>query len=142
MLDPAVQFHPAVRSLRRHLASFGLAVALCHLFIQVLVPAALCCQSSAAASRDAFIECCPPGSHPPGLCPLHASAKAKSRDSRNCHARPSADLLDLFVALTSGGVLPAMAAVAAPVGMEAAPAAAAVSFVALSTTPPGPPPRV
>ena len=128
-------------SVRRHLASLGLAVALCHLVIQVLVPAALCCERKSVETRPAVSECCPAGSHPPGLCPMHASSKAKSRDKRDCQARPLVDLHDLFVALNTGGVLPAPAVIAAPVGIESAPFVAHLRTIDLSTAPPGPPPR-
>lgn len=132
-------------SLRRHLASLGLTVVFCHTLMQVLVPAALCCQEplSGTGAKAEWKECCPAGSHPGQVCPMHASrlAKKQAGDS-GCAARPVVDLHDMLMTLSSGGVIPALATLAVPVDSESAPATteAVPSFVA--SIPPGPPPRV
>ena len=83
----------AMASVRRHLASLGLAVLLGHVVMQVLVPAALCCQKPlAAGTRAEAHECCPQGAHPGKVCPMHANRAAKptSPDSDpDCTARAS-----------------------------------------------------
>jgi hypothetical protein len=129
--------------IRRHLASFGLAVAACYLVIQVLVPAAICCQGANAAAR-VQAECCPAGAHPGQLCPMHASSRSKQADGTRseCHAKPSTDLHDLFIALTSGGVMPPHAPkLHAPDTSEPAPATAMLSALQAPARPLGPPPR-
>jgi hypothetical protein len=113
--------------------------------MQVLAPAALCCQmplAGAEAKADAH-DCCPAGSHAGKVCPMHANragAKKKAGDS-DCAARPVFDLHDMLMTLSSGGVMPLLIDVARPVGSESAPivAPARPSFVA--SAPPGPPPR-
>jgi hypothetical protein len=131
-------------SVRRHLASLGLAVVLCHVVMQVLVPAALCCQKPVVSGTRAEAHaCCPMGSHPGKVCPMHGKrgANAKSGDP-DCAARPIVDLHDILMTLSNGGVIPGLVSLAVPVGSESAPVAAppAASFVA--SAPPGPPPRV
>jgi hypothetical protein len=130
--------------LRRHLASLGLAVALCQIVIQVLAPAALCCQMpllGAEAKADAH-ECCPAGSHPGQVCPMHAGRVAgKSAGKSDCAARPVVDLHDMLMTLSSGGVLPSLVHVAQPTGSEATPLVAEVRPSFVASPPPGPPPR-
>jgi hypothetical protein len=129
-------------ALRRHLASLGLAVATCHLVIQILVPVALCCQKPDLAPRAAARDCCPAGAHAGGICPMHASKRAEQPNPENdCQARPLVDLHDLFMALTSGGVVTSLVPLAAPVGSEAAPMTVEPAATPVASVPPGPPPR-
>jgi len=128
-------------ALRRHLASLGLLVASCQLVIQILVPAALCCERFEAAPKAAAKDCCPVGSHSGGICPMHGNrARAASQD--DCQARPLIDLHDIFTSLTVGGVLTAFVPLPEPAGAEAALIAAQPSAALVFSVPPGPPPRV
>ena len=130
-------------SVRRHLASLGLAVVLCHLVMQILVPAALCCQKPiAGGTRAEAHECCPLGSHPGKVCPMHGNRAGKQKTADpDCSARPVIDLHDIFMTLSSGGVIPALVAVAQPVGSESAPAVVQPAASLVASVPPGPPPR-
>jgi hypothetical protein len=135
-------FSVLMSAFRRHLASLGLTVALSHLVIQVLVPAALCCQTPLSTTRAAVADCCPGGSHPGQVCPMHASPNARAESKKaDCHAQPLVDLHDLFVALTSGGVIPSVTSLSAPAGSEPAPRAAGPRSSSIADIPPGPPPR-
>jgi hypothetical protein len=129
--------------LRRHLASLGLAVALCQLVMQVFVPAALCCQKPRSSSRIEATDCCLAGSHPGQVCPMHRASRAVEQQSKDteCHAKPMVDLHDMFVALIAGGILPSVSQLAVPHGSElvARPARAATPDVA--AIPPAHPPR-
>jgi hypothetical protein len=131
-------------SVRRHLASLGLAVVLCHLVMQILVPAALCCQKPiAGGARAEAHECCPLASHPGKVCPMHANRAGKQKAADpDCAARPVIDLHDIFMTLSSGGVIPVLVAVAQPVGSESAPAAVQPAASLVASVPPVPPPRV
>lgn len=131
-------------SLRRHLASLGLAVALCQVVMQVLAPAALCCQmplAGAEAKADAH-DCCPAGSHLGQVCPMQANrlAKKKAGDS-GCAARPVVDLHHMLMTLSSGGVVPLLVELALPIGSESAPLVAEARLSFVVSAPPGPPPR-
>jgi hypothetical protein len=129
-------------SIRRHLASLGLAVVLCQLSIQVLASAALCCQEPlAGGDRAKAHECCPAGSHAGKVCPMHANrAKQKGADP-DCAAKPVVDLHDILMTLSGGGVIPSFVALAGPAGSEAAPLDSTPPRLIVTTVPPGPPPR-
>jgi hypothetical protein len=126
-------------SLRKHLASMGLAVVVCHLSMQVLVAAALCCRMPESAKR----ECCAAGSHPGQVCPMHGSPRAAKSQSGNsdCRAQAPADVHNLYLALSGGGVIPSIARLVQPAGSEEAPPAMLPTDSLVPHTPPGPPPR-
>ena len=69
--------------LRRRLASCALVVMLLQLGLLGVGPLVACCGPDSAAAvagdQSSKVECCPPGSHPPGQCPLHREARDKSR---------------------------------------------------------------
>jgi hypothetical protein len=126
-------------SIRRHLASMGLAVIVCHLGMQVLMAAALCCRTPESVKR----ECCPAGSHPGQVCPMHGGSKAarsQSGDS-DCRAQAPADVHGLYLAFSGGGMIPSMARLAQPIGSEEAPPTRLPADSLVPHTPPGPPPR-
>jgi hypothetical protein len=131
-------------SVRRHLASLGLAVVLCHVVMQVLVPAALCCQKplTTAGSRATAHECCPEGSHSGKVCPMRSQAgqQKKSADP-DCAVQPLVDLHDVLMLLSTGGVVPTLVALARPAGSESAPATVLPAVALVSPVPLGPPPR-
>jgi hypothetical protein len=131
-------------SVRRHLASLGLAVVLCHLVMQILVPAALCCQKPVAATgtRAEAHECCPAGSHPGKVCPMHGKRASRQQSlDPECAAQPVVDLHDIFLALSSGGVVPPLVELALPAGSESAPGTLEPAASLVSPVPLGPPPR-
>ena len=130
-------------SVRRHLASLGLAVVLFHVVMQVLAPAALCCQipSATGDARAEAADCCPAGSHSGQICPMHGKRPGKTAGDAECAAQPLVDLHDILMTLSSGGVLPPLTALAEPSGFESAPAMAARVPLAVVSVPPGPPPR-
>jgi hypothetical protein len=129
-------------SLRRHLASIGLAVLLCHTVMQVLVPAALCCEMGNTASKVDAKECCAAGAHTGQPCPMHKNRAGKtSSNDRECGARSQLDLHDLFIALTSGGIIPSPGRLTAPSGSEAAPSAVLAYSPLVIEAVLGPPPR-
>jgi len=131
-------------SVRRHLASLGLAVVLCHLAMQVLVPAALCCQKPLTAGKSADAhECCAAGAHPGQTCPMRGKRTAsQGATDQNCAARPMVDLHDILMTLSIGGVIPALVALASPVGSESTPSFVQPFAVPVAPVPLGPPPRV
>ena len=118
---------------------------LCHVVMQVLVPAALCCQKPlAGGARAEAHECCPEGAHPGKVCPMHANRTARptSPDTDpDCTARPVVDLHDILMTLSNGGVMPSLLAIAGPAGSESAPAILQPAAPLVVSVPPGPPPR-
>jgi hypothetical protein len=65
---------------RRRLASGALALAVLQFALLFAAPVSACCRSGsldheAIRSDRAEVECCPPGSHPPGQCPLHPPSR-------------------------------------------------------------------
>jgi hypothetical protein len=131
-------------SVRRHLASLGLAVVLCHVVMQVLVPAALCCQNQSVetSTRAEAHECCPEGSHPGKVCPMHGKRTGKQKSSgSDCAVQPLADLHNVLMSLSIGGVVPTLVGLARPAGSESAPATELPAVALVSSVPLGPPPR-
>ena len=130
-------------SVRRHLASLGLAVVLCHFVMQILVPAALCCQKPLAAGKTASAhECCAAGAHPGQTCPMQGKrAASKSSTDPDCAARPMVDLHDIFMTLSSGGVIPALSVLAGPAGSETTPSFIQPFAVPVDRVLLAPPPR-
>jgi hypothetical protein len=114
-------------------------VVLCHLVLQVLVPAALCCHQDSSA-RSAKKECCPAGSHPGHVCPLHG-AKGAKKSATDCSAGSQRDFRDLIIVLNNGGVIPAPLLLGAPTGSESAIVTVAPQAILVANIPPGPPPR-
>ena len=137
-------FRLAMASVRRHLASLGLAVVLCHLVMQILVPAALCCQKplTAGKSVDAH-ECCAAGAHPGQTCPMRGKrAASQSATDSNCAARPMVDLHDILITLSSGGVIPALVSPRRPRRLRNRPRhSPSPSRSPVARVPLGPPPR-
>ncbi len=128
--------------IRRHLASLGLAVVLCQIVLQVLVPAALCCEAPAGAQQEVKADCCS-AAHPGQLCPMHAGKRARAQEPRDgdCHARPVGTLRDLLGAWLTGDLVPPPAPLTVPGGSEPAPQLTALFAPAAAFVPPGPPPR-
>ena len=135
-------------SLRRHLASLGLTMVVCHIVLQVLVPAALCCHQDAALAHRSGShaapakECCPKGAHPGEVCPLHGAKRAVKKAATDCHADSQRDFRDLIIVLSNGGVISAPALLAVPTGSESAFGALDPQVILVAYVPLGPPPRV
>lgn len=77
-----------MRIFRRWLASGALALTALQLALLFTAPVSACCRRPAAAnaaisaaSEDAP-DCCPPGAHPKGECPLHRGARSEARSAR------------------------------------------------------------
>ena len=131
-----------MRVFRRWLASGALALTALQLALLFAVPVSACCASSAAARAASSIsasddapDCCPPGAHPKGECPLH---KNKASHCRFTCGRSS---VPQFL-LGAIGVLPAPSAVVVPFAESAAPVAASVILPLRSSVPDAPPPRL
>ena len=129
-------------SIRRHLASLGLAVVLCHVVMQVLVPAVLCCQqvNSQAGSAETDDDCCA-GTHPGQVCPMHRSRGTGDRSTNDCNAQPQRNFLDLLVVLTTGVVAPSTTELVVTLRFEAAFVSPQHVAVSVPHAPLGPPPR-
>jgi hypothetical protein len=127
-------------SIRRHLASLGLAVVLCHVVMQVLVPAVLCCQQANRQTENGD-DCCA-GTHPGQVCPMHRSARGTSdRSTNDCNAQPQRDFLDLLVVLNTGVVAPSTTELVVTLRSEAAVVPLQHLAASVPHAPLGPPPR-
>ena len=71
---------------RRRLASGALALTVLQFALLFAAPVSACCNAGAfgvtaqARTVENEVECCPPGSHPPGQCPLHRRATSSARE--------------------------------------------------------------
>jgi hypothetical protein len=102
-LRPATCKMPTVK------AWSALVLSVLQIALLFVAPVSACCVRDDRAVRSqmsAEVECCPPGSHPPGQCPLHKSrAVGRGEQSAPCRMRCDAQRPDdvLPVAI---GVLP------------------------------------
>jgi hypothetical protein len=128
-----------MRVFRRWFASCALLLACCQVAVLVAAPMSSCCPTRAAASAESEVDCCPPGSHAPGQCPLHRRAAA--RDDASCRLTCDASHGAQFV-LGAVGVLPtpAVAAVSLVPSHRLTFAAAVPAFH--RPIPDSPPPRL
>ena len=123
-------------SFRRKLASCALAVVLLQFALLFAVPVMACCVTrGATAPAAATVECCPPGSHAPGACPLHKGTRAATGAMR-CD---SGFTFEFIVGLA--GVLPAPGASLAAPSITIVRAAAPVPVRTRSFLPDAPPPK-
>ena len=139
-----------MKALRRRLASGALAVTVLQLALLFAVPVSACCMRSdadhATARAAQEIECCPPGTHPPGQCPRHKGAqttearKNEGKPNRlcrmTCDAPHAAQLL-----LGSVGVLPPPQSAAIELSRYAMHAAVPRATTARPALPDAPPPK-
>jgi hypothetical protein len=112
---------------------------------------AACCVSvdpvgAAAAGRTSAEaeECCPPGSHPPGQCPLHREARNRAHSSAatsDCRIRCNAPL-DSGLVVGVAGVLPRPSITVEPHAVTDLTVDRAPSPFARTARPDAPPPRL
>jgi hypothetical protein len=131
-------------TVRRRLASCALALTMLQGALLFAAPLSACCRlvsarTDAAAARTAEkSDCCPPGSHPPGQCPLHRQSRTAARpDCRmTCEATPAAFLIGTV------GVLPVPAALELPSASSALHGASFAVPIPDSVLPDAPPPKL
>jgi hypothetical protein len=76
-----------MNAVRRRLASGALALTVLQLALLFTAPVSACCQPFRVKAEATRVEkanapdCCPPGSHAPGQCPLHRGSKSEDRGS-------------------------------------------------------------
>jgi hypothetical protein len=138
-----------MRILRRRLASGALALTALQLALLFAVPVSACCASSAvrsavgAAASDDAPDCCPPGAHPKGECPLHRARTSDGGGQKRVHCKwtcgPSSGPQLVLGAI---GVLPAPTAIVVPVDQPAAPEVASLVIPLRPSVPDAPPPRL
>lgn len=136
-----------MRLFRRRLASGALTLTVLQLTLLFAVPA--CCVSGAnsragsgVALSDDAPDCCPPGAHPKGECPLHGrKSEAGTRKSSHCRVTCGRTSGPQFV-LGAIGVLPAPTAISVPCAESAALVSASATLPFRSSVPDAPPPRL
>jgi hypothetical protein len=135
---------------RRRLASGALALTVLQFALLFAAPVSACCQSgalrlrTAAASVDQDIECCPPGSHPPGQCPRHKNKDGGSKSADRavtCRMMCDAPHGPTFV-LGFIGVVGAPQSTHVDQIASALPAGAPSTTTARPSLPDAPPPRL
>ena len=142
-----------MRMFRRRLASGALALSVLQMALLFAAPVSACCDPAAASHRAAHAalgndenapDCCPPGAHPPGECPLHSrSHHGTPGASRQTHCRFTCDMPHgpQFV-LGAIGVLPAPAESTIRVSAGALHAVHHPLVLARPASPDAPPPRL
>jgi hypothetical protein len=127
--------------IRRRLASCALALTAVQLALLFMAPVSACCKTAAAAAANARIsatedapDCCPPGAHRDGECPVH---------QKKAHCRMSCDHTSAAQLIVGAiGIVPWPSAVVVPSAESAAPVAAPAIVPFRSSVPAAPPPRL
>lgn len=136
-----------MRGLRRRLASCALALLLLQCAMAFAAPISACCAPRASTAAQAAAdegECCPPGSHPPGQCPLHKDKKstAPQTSSRASQCRMVCDgPHGPQLMLTTVGLLPAPIVTDITLASTAIAARDAATPVSRHAFPDAPPPK-
>lgn len=133
-----------MRSLRRRLASWALAMSLVQIAAVFVPVSAACCAGMGADAMSrmrmmaAEHDCCPPGAHPPGQCPFHRTkTQCGDRDCRLTCA--GADTTGLV--LGSVGTLPVPAIATTVVVAVPHPRGTVIAFLSHEPLPTSPPPK-
>jgi hypothetical protein len=134
-----------MNAVRRCLASGALALTVLQFALLFAVPVSACCARGGAdhaAPRAAEeVECCPPGTHPPGQCPRHQGTKtAETKRDRDCRLTCDAPHGPQFL-LGATGVLPLPQSIEIELSQYALHAAAPDAATARPSLPDAPPPR-
>lgn len=121
-------------ALRRRLASCALVLIAMQIGTLFGAPISACCDKARAASvaSEDAPDCCPPGAHPRGECPLHRNKPVHCR--MTCGRASGPELL-----LGAVGVLPAPSSTIVPFA-ESAALLATPSLVRFRASIPDPPP--
>jgi len=134
-------------ALRRRLASGALALTVLQCALLFAAPMAACClQGGARAASVARedVDCCPPGAHPPGECPLHRGARSEGRGAASrsvCRMMCDAPHGPQFL-LVAIGMLSAPQATTISLTAHVLPAGAPAAISARPSTPDAPPPKL
>jgi hypothetical protein len=132
-----------MKALRRRLASGALALTVLQFTLLFAAPVSACCPGAgrdhAALAATNEVECCPPGTHPPGECPLHKASK--SRNAAPCRMTCDAPHGPQFL-LGAVGVVPAPQSTEIEFTAYAVLAAAPLAVTARPSVPDTPPPRL
>ena len=128
----------------RRRAACALALVAVQFALLFAAPVAACCREDvaarAAASRvEAEKDCCPPGSHPPGQCPLHRRASRQSESE--CRIRCNAPHGTGFV-IGIAGLLPPPAVARLEMRFSSLDVTVVPVFVSRFVPPVAPPPKV
>ena len=131
-----------MNALRRRLASGALALTVLQFALLFAVPVSACCVRAhgdhPAATATKEVECCPPGSHPPGQCPLHKVAN--SGNGASCRMTCDAPHGPQFL-LGSIGIVPLPQSTGIQLSGYALHAGAPLVVTARPSLPDAPPPR-
>jgi len=120
----------------------ALALTLLQCVMLFAMPIASCCERSAplkAETNKVDEDCCPPGSHPPGQCPLH-KRQAPKKSSTECRIRcDGPDVAALLFGVA--GVLTAPRAPLAPAASAPFRVITTATLRSLADFPGAPPPK-
>jgi hypothetical protein len=139
-----------IRFLRRRLASGALVLTTLQFALLFAAPVSACCvragaaSASMAAASDDAPDCCPPGAHPKGECPLHRGAKSGAHGAstpNHCRFTCAHSSGPQFV-VGSIGVLPMPSSVVVPVAQSALFTAAPQTVRLRPFVPDSPPPEL
>lgn len=136
---------------RRRLASGALALTVLQFALLFAAPVSACCNAGAFRASQTTtvqneVECCPPGSHPPGQCPLHR--RATSNAARHAESSRAACRMTCDAPHGPEFLLGFIGVIAAPASTEIAltagtlHAGAPLSATARPALPDAPPPRL
>jgi hypothetical protein len=129
---------------RRRLASGALLLTALQLALLFAAPVSACCGPAAAAGTAAQLraadeapDCCPPGAHPAGECPLHNASKKQGHCRMTCDRSSGAQLV-----LGAIGVLTPPVSFAVPFSRSAVTFAVNTALPLRLAIPDAPPPKL
>jgi hypothetical protein len=136
---------------RHRLASCALALTAVQLALLFMAPVSACCKTAAAAASHAQIaasedapDCCPPGAHRDGECPLHRGGKREARGvATPTHCRFTCDHTSGAQLIVGAiGVIPAPSAAAVPLAESSLPPVRSFIVPLRPAIPDAPPPEL
>jgi hypothetical protein len=133
---------PVMTAVRRRLASGALALTVLQFALLFAVPVSACCARAGGDHAPGIaageIDCCPPGAHPPGQCPLHKPSA--SRSAATCRMTCDAPHGPQFL-LGAIGVVPLPQSTEIELIAAALHTGAPLAVTARPSLPDAPPPR-
>jgi hypothetical protein len=142
-----------MNALRRRLASGALALTVLQFALLFTAPVAAYCLPGGARAASVGredVDCCPPGAHPRGECPLHRGARSEPPSPQATAGQGAAQSCRMMcdaphgpqVLLVAIGMLSAPQATTISLTAHVLPAGAPVAINARPSTPDAPPPKL
>jgi hypothetical protein len=124
---------------RQRFRTLALVTAMAQLLVIGSVSVALCCQP-AQKSAENVEDCCPAGSHPDGVCPLHGKKSKESRPASDCRLTCAAKVHGQML-LPSGAPVVTVLSIGPPAEAHATALPVVTPVLTVDLVPNTPPPK-